>query len=184
MYCHGQKTRYYALCCLAIRFDFIERFGDLTVRSSVQGAISVRIPSYIIYHIYTYIYTHVYVSYHILYNYISYIIYPVTHQSVYAFSPITLFCGGSPTVSTCTEASLCAFVVGCAWVPSLGRRALLSGAVAPLVQPLLPLPAAAGVPLRWHERIIHEDDVSFLQCFFFYIPNTHSGSKCGLSGVV
>eukprot|EP00434_Breviolum_minutum_P040097 symbB.v1.2.035625.t1/scaffold4844.1/size33976/5 len=41
-------------------------------------------------------------------------------------------------------ASLCAFVVGCAWVPSLGRRALLSGAVAPLVQPLLPLPAAAG----------------------------------------
>ena len=84
-------------------------------------------------------------------NYISYIIYPVTHQSVYAFSPITLFCGGSPTVSTCTEASLCAFVVGCAWVPSLGRRALLSGAVAPLVQPLLRLPAAAGVALPWHD---------------------------------
>lgn len=101
--------------------------------------------------IYIYTHTHVYVSYHILYNYISYIIYPVTHQSVYAFSPITLFCGGSPTVSTCTEASLCAFVVGCAWVPSLGRRALLSGAVAPLVQPLLPLPAAAGVALPWHD---------------------------------
>ena len=133
-----------------------------------------------------YIYTHVYVSYHILYNYISYIIYPVTHQSVYAFSPITLFCGGSPTVSTCTEASLCAFVVGCAWVPSLGCRALLSGAVAPLVQPLLPLPAAAGVALPWHDGM--RGSFMRMMCLsssvFFYIPNTHSGSKCGLSGVV
>ena len=50
--------------------------------------------------------------------------------------------------------------------------------MAPLVQPLLlPLPAEAGVPLRWHERIIHEDDVSFVQCFLIYISTYFKSSQ-------